>query len=160
MPVEVRAAAKADLDALVALNQVIQGVHAALYPGDFNAEVDVAAARDRFASLLTEARNDLLVATLDGDVVGYVWIEHEVRPPSPFYNRRDRVYVHHVGVAPSARRHGVAAALFREVERRARAAGIADLYLESWAANDEAHRFFAAQGFARLKLMFRKRLSR
>ena len=158
MQVEVRAATEADLDALVALNQVIQVPHATLYPEDFNAEIDAVATQARFAALLTEARNDLIVATVDGVVAGYVWIELQVRPPSPFYNRRDRIYVHHVGVAEAARRHGVAAALFRHVEQRARSSGIGDIYLESWAANHDAHTFFAAQGFTRLKVMFRKRL--
>jgi GNAT superfamily N-acetyltransferase len=158
MRVLVRGATEADLDALVALNQVVQSVHAALYPDDFGAVVDAAAVRTRFAALLHEPRNELLVATLDGAVAGYVWIERQVRPPSPFYHRRDRIYVHHLSVARHARRHGVAAALIHHVGQRASEEGIADLYLESWDANGDAHAFFAAQGFSRLKVMFRKRL--
>jgi ribosomal protein S18 acetylase RimI-like enzyme len=158
MQVLVRMATEADLDVLVALNQVVQSLHAALYPEDFGAVVDAAAVRTRFAALLHEPRNELVVAALDGSVVGYVWIERQVRPPSPFYHRRDRIYVHHLAVARDARRHGVAASLFRHVEQRAQAEGITDLYLESWADNRDAHAFFAAQGFTRLKVMFRKRL--
>ena len=158
MRVLVRMATEADLDALVALNQVVQSLHAALYPEDFGVEVDAATVRTRFAALLDEPRNEVVVATLDGAVAGYVWIERQVRPPSPFYHRRDRIYVHHLAVALHARRHGVAAALFRHIEQRACAEGVTDLYLESWDANADAHAFFAAQGFTRLKVMFRKRL--
>ena len=165
MAVTVRAAMEADLDALVALNQVVQGLHAGLYPEDFSPDVDPDAVKGRFAALLHEAGHALIVAEADaavagrdGGVVGYAWTELQVRPPSPFYNRRDRVYVHHLSVLPRARRHGVAAALFRYIEQYAAARGVGDLYLESWAANVEAHAFFAAQGFATLKCMFRKRL--
>ena len=165
MVVIVRSATESDLDALVALSEVVQGLHAALYPEDFAPDTDRDALKGRFATLLREAGHALIVAEADaagagrdGGVVGYAWIELQVRPPSPFYHRRDRVYVHHLAVLPQARRHGVAAALFRYIEEYAAAQGVGDLYLESWAANADAHAFFAAQGFAQLKYMFRKRL--
>lgn len=158
MSVWVRAATEADLDAMLMLNQGIQRLHADWYPDDFGREIDQHAARSRFAALLTEPRQELAVAEADGAIVGYVWIELQVRPPSPFHDRRDRIYVHHLSVDPRLRRRGVAAALFRHIEGRAATQGIDDIYLETWAANTDAHAFFAAQGFTRLKLMFRKRL--
>ncbi len=165
MAVTVRAATETDLDALVALSQVVQVLHAALYPEDFAPDADRDAVKARFATLLHEAGHALIVAEADaavtgrdGGVVGYAWTELQVRPPSPFYNRRDRVYVHHLAVLPQARRHGVAASLFRHIEQQAAAQGVGDLYLESWTANTDAHAFFAAQGFTHLKYMFRKRL--
>jgi ribosomal protein S18 acetylase RimI-like enzyme len=158
MPVAARPAIESDLDALIALNRVVQQLHAKLYPDDFGPETDPAAIRTRFASLLTEPRHALAVAETDGDVVGYIWTEHQIRPASPFYNRRDRIMIHHISVSPDTRRQGVAAALFRHVEQRAANEGIKDIYLETWAANTEAHAFFTAQGFTHLKLMFRKRL--
>lgn len=158
MSVIVHAATANDLDALVALNRVVQSLHAAWYPDDFGGVFDAAAMRARFASLLDEPSHALLVAIRDGRHLGYVWIEHQVRPPSPFYVRRDRIMVHHLSVDPVARRQGIAVALFRAIEQRARAAGLTDIYLESWAENHDAHAFFAAQGFAPLKMMFRKRM--
>jgi ribosomal protein S18 acetylase RimI-like enzyme len=165
MAVAVRAAQESDLDSLVALDEVVRELHAALYPEDFARQADRDAVRARFAALLHEtghalivAETDGAVAAQDGGVVGYAWTELQVRPPSPFYNRRDRIYVHHLAVAPQARRHGVAAALFRHIEQHAAAQGVGDVYLESWAANAASHAFFAAQGFTHLKYMFRKRL--
>jgi ribosomal protein S18 acetylase RimI-like enzyme len=165
MAVTVRAAQESDLDALVALSDTVRELHAALYPEDFALQADRDAVKARFAALLHEAGHVLIVAEADGavaaqdgGVVGYAWTELQARPPSPFYNRRDRIYVHHLAVAPRARRQGVAAALFHHIERRAAADGVGDVYLESWAANRDAHAFFAAQGFTHLKYMFRKRL--
>jgi len=165
MAVTVRAATETDLDALVALSEVVQALHAALYPDDFPPDADRDAVKARFATLLQEAGHVLIVAEADaaaagrdGGVVGYAWTELQVRPPSPFYNRRDRVYLHHLAVSPQARRQGAAAALFRHIEQYAAAQGVGDVYLESWAANADAHAFFAAQSFTKLKYMFRKRL--
>jgi ribosomal protein S18 acetylase RimI-like enzyme len=165
MAVTVRAAQESDLDALVALNEIVRELHAVLYPEDFALHADQNAIKASLAALLHEPGHALIVAEADGavagptgSVVGYAWIELQVRPSSPFYNRRDRIYVHHLAVAPQARRQGVAAALFHHIEQRAAAHGIGDVYLESWAANKDAHAFFAAQGFTHLKYMFRKRL--
>ncbi len=164
MAVTVRAALESDLDALVALNEIVRELHAALYPEDFAPQADRDAVKARYAALLHAAGHALIVAEADGTgagrdggVVGYAWTELQVRPPSPFYSRRDRIYVHHLAVAPQARRQGVAAALFRHIEQHAAAQGVEDVYLESWAANKAAHAFFAAQGFTHLKYMFRKR---
>jgi ribosomal protein S18 acetylase RimI-like enzyme len=165
MAVTVRAAQESDLDALVALADTVRELHAALYPEDFALQADRDAVKARFAALLHEPGHALIVAEADradagqdSGVVGYAWTELQVRPPSPFYNRRDRIYVHHLAVTPHARRQGVAAALFQHIEQCAAAHGIEDVYLESWAANKDAHAFFAAQGFTHLKYMFRKRL--
>jgi ribosomal protein S18 acetylase RimI-like enzyme len=165
MAVAVRAARESDLDAVIALDDIVRELHAALYPEDFALQADRDAVKARFAALLHETGHALIVAEADGavagqnrGVVGYAWTELQIRPPSPFYNRRDRIYVHHLAVAPQARRQGVAAALFHHIEQRAAAQGVADVYLESWAANKAAHAFFAAQGFTHLKYMFRKRL--
>ena len=165
MAVTVRAAQESDLDALVALNEVVRELHTALYPEDFALRADRDAVKAHFAALLQQAGHALIVAEADGavagqngGVVGYAWTELQVRPPSPFYNRRDRIYVHHLAVAPQARRQGVAAALFHHIDQHAATHGVADVYLESWAANKDAHAFFAAQGFTHLKYMFRKRL--
>jgi hypothetical protein len=54
MSVEVRAASEADCAALIRLNQVVQRLHAELYPGDFEREVDPSAT-------MTFSPHDLLI---------------------------------------------------------------------------------------------------
>lgn len=153
-----RTASSADIPALAHLNEVVQSVHAALYPRDFKTATDPVAVAEFFAARLAEASNTFWIAEIDGAAVGYLWAETQTRPESPFNPSRPRLFVHHLAVLPEQRRRGVATALMRAVEERARADGITELGLASWAANGEAHRFFAAQGFAPAILVFGKRL--
>jgi GNAT superfamily N-acetyltransferase len=116
--VKVRAASEADLDALVDLNQVVQNLHAALYPGDFKQVADPSAVRTFFAARLAGSKSAIGITEADRVPVGYVWFEVQVRPETPFTLPRPRIYVHHISVAPGARRRGIAAALMRYVPRK------------------------------------------
>lgn len=87
MAVTVRAAQESDLDALVALADTVRELHAALYPEEFALQADRDAVKARFAALLHEPGHALIVAEADGavaaptgSVVGYAWIELQVRP--------------------------------------------------------------------------------
>ena len=87
MAVAVRAARGSDLDALIALDDIVRELHAALYPEDFALQADRDAVKARFAALLHETGHALIVAEADGavaaptgSVVGYAWIELQVRP--------------------------------------------------------------------------------
>ncbi|MBN8942427.1 MAG: GNAT family N-acetyltransferase [Rhizobiales bacterium] len=159
MPAKIRAASQADLDSLVALNQVVQSLHATLYPGDFKAAVDPAALRAYFAARLDGPHAGTAIAEIDAKPVGYVLFDVQVRPETPLTPNRARLYVQHIAVAPEARRCGVATALMRHVEARAMFEGIDEIALDTWAANHDAQRFFAALGFAVFNVALRKTLA-
>jgi GNAT superfamily N-acetyltransferase len=53
------------------------------------------------------------IAEAHGVPIGYVWFEVQAQPETPFRPRRPRIYVHHISVAPEARRRGTATALLR-----------------------------------------------
>lgn len=158
MAVEERPASEVDIDALIVLNTVVQDLHVASYPRDFKAVVDQAAMRAWFEARLHKSDSVIVVAERDALPVGYVWFELQTRPETLFNPARRRIYLHHLSVAPHARRRGVASALVRFVEQRAAAEGIADVLLDTWMANADVRAFFAARGFAPLQMMFRKRL--
>ncbi|QCI68863.1 GNAT family N-acetyltransferase [Phreatobacter stygius] len=159
MPVDVRAATEADLDRLVELNQVVQGLHAALYPGDFKPTADPVEMRTFFAARLDGPHSAIGIAETDGIPVGYVLFDVQVRPETPLTPPRARLYVQHIAVAAAARRRGVAAALMRYVEGRALFEGIDEIALDIWSANLDAQHFFAAQGFAAFNVTLRKTLA-
>jgi ribosomal protein S18 acetylase RimI-like enzyme len=159
MSVKVRAASEADLDALVQLNQVVQNLHAVLYPGDFKQVADPSAVRTFFAARLAGSKSAIGIAEADRVPVGYVWFEVQVRPETPFTLPPPRIYVHHISVAPEARRRGIAAALMRYVEHRAASEGIHEIALDTWAANLDAQHFFGSQGFATFNVALRKKLA-
>ncbi|HLW92974.1 MAG TPA: GNAT family N-acetyltransferase [Roseiarcus sp.] len=152
--VNVRRASEADLDILAELNQTVQTLHASLYPDDFKGSVDPSAARAFFHARL----GAIVIAAIDDAPVSYLWFEEQPRPETPFAPARPRLFIHHVAVAPDARRKGVGAALMAYVAQRALARGVREIALEAWAANREAQQFFGAQGFAPVKVSLRKRL--
>ena len=106
MSVVVRAASEADFDALISLNQVVQSLHAALYPRDFKPTIDRSAAKALFAARLAAPESGIGIAEVNRTAVGYVWFEVQARPEA-FNPFRARIYVHNISVAPDARRRGV-----------------------------------------------------
>ncbi len=154
MTIVVRVAAEADLDALVQLNQVVQSVHAELYPDDFRATVDA----DGVKVLLAPRLANVAIAEVDGRSAGYIWFEVQTRPASPFSHASRRLYVHHLSVMPDSRRRGVAGALMAHAEACAEGEDIDEIALSHWAANAGAQQFFAAQGFTPYQLLLRKKI--
>jgi len=155
MSLVIRPAGEADLDALARLNDAVQSLHVTLYPTDFRAAVDKASVGDFFAARLATT----IVAEADRTLIGYAWFEFQHVPETPFTSARLRLYVHHLAVAPGARRQGVATGLLAHVERRAAAEGVDDIALDCWADNLLARKFFAARGFGVFNLRLRKQIS-
>ena len=79
----------------------------------------------------------LLAARLDGELAGYAGLEYVL----------DEGYVTDVAVFPEFRRRGVAKALLRELERRARGMGLRFLTLEARPSNTPAVSLYAALGY-------------
>lgn len=154
-PPTLRAATAADLDALVALNGAVQRVHCALYPGDFKPAADPGAVR----AFLAVRLDAIAVAASEGAVLGYVWFEPIVRPETPFARSVIRLYVHHIAVAPEARRRGIGTALLAHVEALAAEKGCGEVALDAWDANHAALAFFRRQAFAAYDIRLRKPLA-
>ncbi|CAN7553881.1 N-acetyltransferase family protein [Mesorhizobium sp. LjRoot246] len=158
MSVEVKAASEEDLEALIRLNQVVQDLHAALYPDDFKQATDPLSVRRFFAARLVGPKRKIGIAKANHVPVGYVWFEVQARPETPFTLPRPRIYVHHISVVPDARRRGIATALMRHVEQQALSEGINEIALDTWVDNLDARQFFISQGFAVLNVALRKKL--
>ncbi|PXA83280.1 hypothetical protein DMC25_18185 [Caulobacter sp. D4A] len=154
----IRPAVEDDIPALVALNAVVQALHAALSPEVFKPKVDPVELAAFLRGLLDQPSNRLRVAAVDGAAVGYAWAEVQDRPETPFALARRRLYLHHLSVDPAVRRQGVASALLGSLEDEARAAGLASVVLDAWADNAAAQAFFAAAGYGPLNITRAKRL--
>jgi hypothetical protein len=83
MTIVVRIATAADLDTLAQLNQVVQKVHAELYPDDFRTTVDA----EGLKALLTPRLANVIIAEVDDKPVGYIWFEMQRGPRAPFRPR-------------------------------------------------------------------------
>jgi ribosomal protein S18 acetylase RimI-like enzyme len=107
MTVTVRNAVDADLDALIRLNTQLQRLHAQVYPADFKSLTDERDVRDFLLSAMRQTDHTILVAQIDGAVVGYAWIEIQDRPQTPFSWAKKRAFLHHICVDSGRRRLGV-----------------------------------------------------
>jgi diamine N-acetyltransferase len=158
MAVIVRNAVDADLDPLISLNAQVQSLHAQVYPADFKSLTDEAEVRDFFASVMRQTDHTILLAQIDGAVVGYAWIEIQDRPQTPFTWAKKRVFLHHICVDSGHRRLGVGSALITRVEKQALAGGIGEFVLDMWLLNDTAQVFFKFCGFETYRSFRRKQI--
>lgn len=144
MKVNIRDAAVTDAPVLAKLNREEMGYE---YPMDKTEE--------KLRTLLTDSRNKILVAEVDGEVVGYLHLEDY-----------DLLYAPHmknilgIAVAGSCRRQGVGKALLTAGESWARETGAVMVRLVSGENRKGAHAFYQSMGYQGNKLQrnFKKQL--
>lgn len=105
-----------------------------------------------FADLGEE--RDLLVARLDGAIVGIAVVAWEETP------RRRFAVLEDMAVDPVRRSHGIGARLVEAVKARVGERGVDWLFLESGLRNTRAHAFFQRAGFETVSHVFALDLSR
>jgi ribosomal protein S18 acetylase RimI-like enzyme len=149
-----RRASVDDAACVAGLNGHVQGWHAAQYPASFFAEPDPDALKGYFAGRLAEADVTCLLAG-DPTAVGYALCVLQVREQSVFSPAVRRLTVEHIAVAPEARRQGIGSALLAGARALARELACDEIMLDTWEANHAAHAFFAANGFAVRRMLFR-----
>ncbi|WP_113888576.1 GNAT family N-acetyltransferase [Roseiarcus fermentans] len=156
MPLHIRAAKNDDFPVLAQLSEPVQKLHAALYPVDFKRDVDAVNVASFFERVAARPESAIAIAEQDGVPVGYIWFDISSRPENAFKPPQSFVYIHHVSVAPDARRRGVASAMLAYAKEKAHAAGVDEIRLDTWIANVEARQFFEAHGFAPFIVMLRR----
>jgi ribosomal protein S18 acetylase RimI-like enzyme len=87
----------------------------------------------------------LIVAEVDGDVVGYVYARKEGRDYNELLDAHGKL--HDVYVDESARGRGAGEALVREAMRRLAEKGAPRVLLSTAVQNESAHRLFEKVGF-------------
>jgi ribosomal protein S18 acetylase RimI-like enzyme len=101
-------------------------------------------------------RQGLLVAETSGTYAGFVYW-HEARRPwyAPGDDRYARISELHV--VPGCQGRGIGRALFQEALRRARAAGIDTVFLETDEGNSRARALYKSEGFTEFARVLRYR---
>jgi ribosomal protein S18 acetylase RimI-like enzyme len=158
MSIVVRQAVADDVGSLAALNEVLQKLHVDAECGHFRAITDRAEVEAFFANLMRTRKTIIFIAELSRRAVGYIWSELQERPATPFTHAHQRLYIHHVAVKAEARGSGVGTALLQASEQEARALGVSEAALDTWAFNVGAQRFFEASDFTPVNIVMRKRL--
>lgn len=152
----IRAVNQSDVDTLAALNVEVQELHFASRPDEFKPAQASEMAR-WFVQLLHNPAARLWGAEVDGTLVGYVVVLVREKPENPFCPARRWWDIDQIGVSAGHRRAGVGRELVQRVVSEARAVGIRDVELNTWAFNQDAQRAFMRLGFAPKTVRFELR---
>jgi GNAT superfamily N-acetyltransferase len=106
------------------------------------------AAMDRLHQRAADSRGAVLVAELDGAVIGHLVLTFERMGPFVREELRDYAYVADLFVRQAHRGRGIGRALIAEAERRAIERGMCRIMIGVLHGNREAERSYRSQGFA------------
>ena len=93
------------------------------------------------AEFLADPRHHMVVALIDGQVVGMASAVHYVHPDKP-----PELWINEVGVAPAHRRRGIGKRLLGALFAHGKSLGCTEAWLGAEATNTAARRLYAAAG--------------
>lgn len=153
-PYSIREARREDLTSVVALWREMMAVHVALDDRfRFVADADVEFARHA-RRMMRGPVSRILVAVVGGQVVGYVLVELQQRPP--IYPVGRYGFISDICVSGRHRRRGIGAALVQRAIGWLRSEGVNTVELLAADRNETARSFWAAMGFEPYLVMLRK----
>ena len=158
MSVQLHPAELDDVDHLVALNGLVQDLHADLSPQIFRRDWNGAELTQFWQATLSGANGRVLIARAGGQAVGYIWMEPQIRDADPLRHARRRIYVHHICVLPNWRGRGIAARLLAAADDFAREMDAPTVLLDVWHENMVGRKAFERVGFTPLNLLMSRRL--
>ncbi|MGY0207628.1 GNAT family N-acetyltransferase [Bacillus subtilis] len=103
--------------------------------------------RDAFAVTMAQAGHHFLVAEVEGEPIGYVWMQEVTSASNAFKNATRTLYVRQISINPSHQRFGYGRQMMGYVEKWARAHDFPTIELDYWVANEDAARFYDELGF-------------
>ena len=101
--------------------------------------------------LLSRVRGRMLVARIEGVCVGYALVQDRVREENAFRYASRSLMVDQMAVSETLRRQGIGTLLMERIRAEAVRRGAQRLELHLYSDNDDARRFYEAQGFARFQ---------
>jgi ribosomal protein S18 acetylase RimI-like enzyme len=142
----IRHAGPTDAAVLARLGAHVQDLHHRNRP-DWFKPADPEAAIPLYCGLLVDPTITAYLAEEGpGESLGYLVARTVERPETALTWGARIVDIDQIGVAPTARRRGVGAALIRSARQLADSVGADRLHLTVWGFNEDAQVFFRAQG--------------
>jgi GNAT superfamily N-acetyltransferase len=148
MPILIRPAHAGDHDALV---EQYLGLNLHEDPITHDRVIDRAGAAESLAvaeAWVAKSDGAVLVAEVEGRVVGHLFLTFEQSPPFVRAELRAYAYIAELFVRAEARRMGVARALLAEAERMARARGVSRIMVSALVGNGSAEATYDRAGFS------------
>jgi ribosomal protein S18 acetylase RimI-like enzyme len=146
----------ADIEALVRIYEDSEDYHERIDPDPPLVPRSVDASRRRFEQMQLDPQRALLVAEVDGAVVGLVEATMRRDESNGFVG----AYVNELAVAAEWRGHGIGTRLLAEVERWGLDNGALAMALDTLVTNADARRLYERLGFHVRAVVLGKRLPR
>lgn len=150
----IRLATVKDASLIAGLFQVIQSWHAKTYPEAFFPNPDPADLAAHFHDRLAQPDVTCFLALFQDQAAGYALCSRQSRGLTIFSPPVSRLMIDHIAVLPQAQRQGCGAALLKAARDLAKDEGHDEILLDTWHANQAAHAFFRANGFAPRRMLF------
>jgi GNAT superfamily N-acetyltransferase len=132
----------------------VQNLHAELHPDVFKRPQREDFAVSFFDNMLADSTITVFIAEEAGQALGYILCKLIEREEGPFTYARRYLLVDQISVRPSARRHGLGAALIEQVVALGKELNLRQIQLDSWDFNVSAHQFFEHNGFEKFNYRF------
>ena len=142
----VRLAGENELDRVNELRRQVNDLHVAGKPDVFKPGFSQEL-RDYLRVIWDDPEQDIVVAELDGKIVGFAVLHHIRKPENPFMFERDFLDIDEFCVDEACRRMGAASAMIEFIKTYARQKGFSRLELNMWEFNQGALAFYEAAGF-------------
>ena len=150
MEILLRPAAEDDYDGVNAVFADELAHHVALLPDRFQL-ADPVMPRHWFSEVLANPNKMLIVAELDGRLVGQILIIDSASTDDPIYRPRRYLDVDELAVLADYRRQGIGRRLMAAAEEWAAERGITRIELNVWQANDQAIAFYERLGYRTIR---------
>lgn len=147
-----------DYKTIAKLNKTVQDVHAELFPEYFT-PYRYEPIRDFFKKIIDDPKQIFLLAELDEDPVGYVWMTVRESTDSTFKRASKSLYIHQISVNQNSSNKGVGTKLITHIEQIAKDIGATKLELDYWIENTIAKDFYKKSGFVINREVVYKELS-
>lgn len=150
----------ANIDDFFEINSIVkegQDEHSEALPHIFS-KVDQVMPESYFRELLEDPNTDILVAKINGVVVGFAVMELNESPPFQSMTPRTFAYMNDFGVKSSFKRKGIGSIIFKACVEWSKNKGAASVDLNVWEFNQNAIAFYESFGMESLSRKMTLRL--
>lgn len=142
----IRYAKREELESVNKLREQVNEVHVNGRPDIFRAD-GWPLIEPNIYTRFDEDNSGVIVADLEGEIVGFAVVQYILRPETSFVKARRFYHIEEFGVDENHRRKGIATALIKFAKEDAKKRGFERIELNMWEFNEGALAFYESVGF-------------
>jgi len=148
-----------DFETVARIDAGVYGLHTNARPDLFSQESTGILDLATFENILRDANSAVLVADVEGDVVGYLSVTLEDLHSRFWSPHKSRAEIDQMGVLPAFQKQGIGRALMQAAEDWAKGRHATQIRLNVYHFNEPAQKAYAKNGYSIERLMMSKSLA-